>query len=750
MMDKTPLIEKQVRLASFFLPAMFLICASPFLALSNIVNVPDDYPTILDAINHAMNGDTVLVAPGTYVGISYTGTNESPAYLTLMGSGWPNGTVVIGCPQAEEYNALEIVRVEGWRITNFEITACGDAINVNNVNKLEIDHNYMHGMKMAYWSCAIEGDSLSGVSIHHNLAADIVFAGFMLWGGNGDQTGVHVYNNTLDNIYSYEGIQFREGNPQCCIVTNNIITHCGGQGVEFAYCSQGNTEISYNCIFETDGPWQNVTHPGPGNIFRSPQYLLESSIPDYYFLDDESPCIDTGNPAAFYNDPDSSRSDMGAFPSGSTSVELKIGWVEGFPGELVDVPITISDVTNLEVVSTEFVISFPQDDLEFVRVSIPDSSLPYQAGWALDYASSGDSIDVTISGETPLNGFGLLAMLSFTLGENVLPDSVWHIQFRSAFLNHGAQTPRVVNGGIRLPSDILFGDVNLNGQVTLADVALLFDYLTGAEELDPLQRFVAEVSGLMEIAAFDGALITQYCYHQFPLFPVEGGVVETYAEGSLSIPELSAVAGQVLDVPLVIEDAINVAATQMSMTLGGEPVDLTEIVGPGEGAWFSRYGGSFPNYDLFLGGSEPVNGNQNFFTLRFQIPDSASGSFSISLTDVMLNETEIPQQVYQEIIIYPAAVETEGPAVPSEFSLSAHPNPFNPATSLVFDLPHASSVTLTIYNSLGQRVEVLRSGALPAGSHATTWDASRHASGIYIAELIAGADRRSQKLLVLR
>jgi len=750
-MGKSILIEKRERRTSLRLPALLLILGLPFSAFSNIVNVPDDYPTILEAINHAMNGDTVLVAPGTYRGISYTGTNESPAYLTLMGSGWPNGTVVIGCPDAEEFNAFEIVRVQGWRITNFEITACGDAINANKVTKLEIDHNYMHGMKMAYWSCAVEGDSMSGVSIHHNLAADIVFAGFMLWGGNGDQTGLHVYNNTLDNIYSYEGIQFREGNPQYCVVTNNIITHCGGQGVEFAYCSQGNTVISYNCIFETNGPWQNVTHPGPGNIFRSPQYLLEASIPEYYFLDDHSPCIDTGNPNPFYNDPDSSRSDMGAFPSGYTTVELDIAWVNALPGNLVDVPITISDVSNLEVLSTEFTITYPDEDLELIRVSLPDSSLPYQAGWALNYTNPAGLIVATIEGETPLSGRGVLAVMSFELGENVLPDSVWNILFLSASLNNGALTPQTVNGGVRLPSEILFGDVNLNGQVTLSDVSLLFDYLTGAEELDPMQQFVTEVSGLMGITAFDGALITQYCYHQFPLFPVEGGVVETYTEGSLSIPELTAVAGDEVVIPVNVQNGINVASAQMSMTLGGEVVELTEIIGPGQGAWFSRYSGSYPDFELYLGGNEAVNGNQGLLSLMFQIPDSASGSFSLELTGIMLNETEMPQQVYREIIIHPASVSGENSVIPNSFSFApAYPNPFNPTTNLVFEIPHASPVSLTLYNSLGQIVQVLESGTFQAGRYTAIWDASSFSSGIYLAELIAGENRQYQKLLLLK
>jgi hypothetical protein len=730
---------------------LLLICAFPFLAFSNVINVPDDYPTITEGVNHAQDYDTVLVAPGVYIGMCYIGTNESPAGVTLMGSGWPGGTVVTGAPCAEQYNAFEISRVFGWRVTNFEITQCGDAINIGKVIKMEIDHNYMHGTKLAYWSCAIEGDSLIQVSIHHNLASDCDFVGFMLWGYSGDQTGVHVYNNTIDNIHGFEGIQLRCGVPQYCVITNNIITNCGGQGVEFALCDQGNNEVSYNCIFETAGPWENVPHPGPGNIFDSPQYVMDPSIPEYYYLNEDSPCIDTGNPNPFYNDPNGSRSDMGAFPSDEVYIRLEIGWVTAFPGDLVDVPITISDVSNRDVVSAELTITYPDDDLELIRVSIPDTSMPYQAGWRLDYSNPAGSIVASLDGSTPLSGSGLLAVMSFLLDENVLPDSVWNIRFESAVLNHGAYEPHTTDGGIRLPSEILYGDVNLNGHVTLVDASMLFDYLTGTVQLSPLQRLVAEVSGLAGITSFDGALITQYCFGQFELFPVEGGFVETYAEGQLAIPEITGNAGEDLDVFVNIESAINVAAVQLDVTVAGTPVTAIAIRGPDEGAWFPRLGGTYPEYEIFLGGSEPLNGNQECFRLTFQIPDTASGAFSIELTNIMLNETEMPGQVFRNIVVQPTGVFGEGFDIPRGYSLAAaYPNPFNPSTNLVFAIPHTSPVSLKIYNSLGQVVDVLESETLPAGEYTRVWDASRFSSGIYIAEFVAGDFRQCHKLLLIK
>jgi hypothetical protein len=731
--------------------SLLLIASIPHAGLCNIIHVPQEYGSLQEGIRHVSDGDTLLVATGTYQGLSYQGNNLSPSNVTLMGSGWPSGTVITGSPLAPEDYAFYIQNVHSWRITNFEITNCGDALRHFGFTKCEIDHNYMHGIYLAYWSSGILGDSVNFMTIHHNLIEDCDYSG-ILFGWSGDIIhGVHIYNNTIVRIHSCEGIQFRNHTPDNCIVTNNIIFDCGGQGIEFADCNQGDTQVSYNCIFETDGPFQNVLHPGPGNIFVSPQFTLHPSIPEYYFLSENSPCVDTGNPNHFYDDPDGTRSDMGAFPLGYVLIRLEIEWVNAFPGDTVEVPITISDVSNANVLSCEFTITYPPNDLQLLELSIPDSSLPHQAGWTLDYQNPSGSIHATLEGINPLVGSGLFASMRFVLDEEVLPETVWNIQFQNANFNQGAYIPVMINGGIRLPGGIVFGDVNLNGYVNLSDAAMLFSYLIGSTPLTSYQQFLAEVSNQSGITSFDGALITQHYYGLFTLFPVEGGVIETYAEGDLQIPEVTAYSGEEVEIPILIEDAINVSATQMDMTLGGLPVELTDISGPGQGAWFSRYSGGYPNYHLYLGGSEAINGNREFFHLTFQIPDSTVGTFSIQLSNQMLNETTISAQTYREIQVLGSGITESEATIPKEFSLSpAYPNPFNPITKLAFTIATPSSVSLKIYNSLGQTVTVLESGVLPPGCYERVWNASRYPSGIYFANLIAGNYRHCEKLLLIK
>jgi len=89
--------------------------------------------------------------------------------------------------------------------------------------------------------------------------------------------------------------------------------------------------------------------------------------------------------------------------------------------------------------------------------------------------------------------------------------------------------------------------------------------------------------------------------------------------------------------------------------------------------------------------------------------------------------------------------------MPSEFSLSsAYPNPFNPVTNMKLSLVNASNVSMNVYNVSGQLVDVLVDGALDAGYHNITWDASSVSSGVYFVKVISGSNVSVQKLMLLK
>ena len=94
--------------------------------------------------------------------------------------------------------------------------------------------------------------------------------------------------------------------------------------------------------------------------------------------------------------------------------------------------------------------------------------------------------------------------------------------------------------------------------------------------------------------------------------------------------------------------------------------------------------------------------------------------------------------------------------VPEAFALLAnHPNPFNGRTTIRFDLAEPDDVQLAVFNLAGQRVAVLASGARTEGAYEFLWDGRgddghQLATGVYVAQLKAGARAERRKLLLLR
>ena len=96
------------------------------------------------------------------------------------------------------------------------------------------------------------------------------------------------------------------------------------------------------------------------------------------------------------------------------------------------------------------------------------------------------------------------------------------------------------------------------------------------------------------------------------------------------------------------------------------------------------------------------------------------------------------------------------PAQPAAYLLHANaPNPFNPRTTLSFDLPAAGRVRLEIFDARGRRVRVLVDEVLPAGRHAAVWDGTDAggralASGVYLCRMEAAAYRRTVRMTLLK
>ncbi|MBN1290488.1 MAG: T9SS type A sorting domain-containing protein [Candidatus Latescibacteria bacterium] len=96
------------------------------------------------------------------------------------------------------------------------------------------------------------------------------------------------------------------------------------------------------------------------------------------------------------------------------------------------------------------------------------------------------------------------------------------------------------------------------------------------------------------------------------------------------------------------------------------------------------------------------------------------------------------------------SVETDEEAPITFNLLSNNPNPFNPSTTIRFELVKESHVRLDIYSITGQYVDTLVNGTLNAGMHTFIWVGSDYSAGVYISRLTCGGSTRTGKMLLLK
>ena len=114
-----------------------------------------------------------------------------------------------------------------------------------------------------------------------------------------------------------------------------------------------------------------------------------------------------------------------------------------------------------------------------------------------------------------------------------------------------------------------------------------------------------------------------------------------------------------------------------------------------------------------------------------------------------LNGHQQPTEVSSHFVARPAGQ-------PAAFALYPNvPNPFNPETTIRYDLPGARAVRLSLYNLSGQLIRTLVDGERAAGHHTVVWDGRDDAgravaSGTYLYRLQAETRVETRKLLLLR
>jgi hypothetical protein len=154
------------------------------------------------------------------------------------------------------------------------------------------------------------------------------------------------------------------------------------------------------------------------------------------------------------------------------------------------------------------------------------------------------------------------------------------------------------------------------------------------------------------------------------------------------------------------------------------------------------------------------NGGVMSFTRR-GIDATAGNRRGLAIADVhgsALPDLFVAQQFPHRLVEYQNLGLGTGVTTVPRAGLVLHPsrpNPFNPATTIEFDLAESTVVAVEIYRVDGSRVRVLAARPFDAGPHRLGWDGhddsgARLPSGVYVLRVRAGGDGHAQKITLLR
>jgi hypothetical protein len=134
------------------------------------------------------------------------------------------------------------------------------------------------------------------------------------------------------------------------------------------------------------------------------------------------------------------------------------------------------------------------------------------------------------------------------------------------------------------------------------------------------------------------------------------------------------------------------------------------------------------------------------YTVTATYPDYEINTLQISVSQDALTSADL--------VMVPVVLAVEG--TPHIFRVNpAYPNPFNPTTTIEYEIPKSCRVSLVVYDVLGRQIRVLNNDSMSPGIHHSVWDGRDDrgnitGSGVYIYKLQAGSNVSVGKMTFVR
>ncbi len=207
------------------------------------------------------------------------------------------------------------------------------------------------------------------------------------------------------------------------------------------------------------------------------------------------------------------------------------------------------------------------------------------------------------------------------------------------------------------------------------------------------------------------------------------------------------------EVPVRVASAVKVGAYTLELSYDASLMEFVSVAGEGVIANTSEEGVIKLGY-ADLSGKKALELEENgvMTTLTFKATEAFAKSAETTLT--VEKGSEIVNSLVKDANVG-LNIGTITVAIPEQFALyNNYPNPFNPSTTIAYDMPEDGKVTLTVFNTIGQEVAKLVNGVVQeAGSYELKWNASQLASGIYLFRIhVEGAKNHTdvKKMILMK
>ncbi|MBN1327167.1 MAG: T9SS type A sorting domain-containing protein [Candidatus Cloacimonetes bacterium] len=144
-----------------------------------------------------------------------------------------------------------------------------------------------------------------------------------------------------------------------------------------------------------------------------------------------------------------------------------------------------------------------------------------------------------------------------------------------------------------------------------------------------------------------------------------------------------------------------------------------------------------------------LNGNETGLTAYLQLNEGNGDQPEDTCGNLTTGTTNEVSWVQGMILV---ASEANDETIPAsrELKLWNYPNPFNPVTEIIFQLPKTCKVKLQIYNLKGQLLETIIHSQLEKGEHNIRWDGSDYGSGIYLCRIKTTDNCITNRMVMLK